>query len=80
MMALVLAVSYFTLAYLGRSLKLKTISKLLLEASRRILGIPDFLFYAPADGIKVLLQRSDKGPLGFLPRQIANSQIRLFET
>ena len=62
MMALVLAVSYFTMAYLGRRLKLKAISKLLLEASRRIFGITDFCFYALADGIKALLQRSDKGP------------------
>ena len=78
MMALVLTVSYFTMAYLGRRLKLKAISKLLLEASRRIFGIPDFRFYALADGIKALLQRSDKGPLRFLPQQIANSQIPLF--
>jgi type IV secretory pathway VirB3-like protein len=63
MMALVLAVSCFTMAYLGQRLKLKAISKLLLEASRRIFRIPDFRFYALADGIKALLQRSDKGPL-----------------
>ena len=78
MMAPVLAVSYFTMAWLGGRLKLKAISKLLLEASRRIFGIPDFRFYALADGIKELLQRSDKGPLRFLPQQTANSQIPLF--
>jgi hypothetical protein len=78
LMALVLAVSYFTMAYLGRRLKLKAISKLLLEASRRIFGIPDFRFYAFADGIKELLQRSDKGPLRSRPPQTANSQIPLF--
>jgi hypothetical protein len=73
MMALVLAVCCFTLAYLGRRLKLKAISKLLLEASRRIFGITDFRFSALADGIKALLQRSYKGPLRFLPQQMANS-------
>lgn len=80
MMALVLAVSYFTMAYLGQRLKLKAISRLLLEASRRIFGIPDFRFYALADGIKALLQRSDKGPLRSPPPQTANSQIPLFST
>jgi hypothetical protein len=80
MMALVLAVCCFTLAYLGRRLKLKAISKLLLEASRRIFGITDFRFSALADSIKELQQGSDNTPLRFLPQRIANSQIPLLAT
>jgi len=78
MMALVLAVSYFTMAYIGRRLKLKAISKLLLDVSRRIFGIPDFRFYALADGIKELLQRSHKGPLRFLSDKSLQHQFSLF--
>jgi hypothetical protein len=63
MMALVLAVSYFTMAYIGLRVKLKAVSSLLLRVSRLIFGIPEFRYYALADGIKELLLRSNKGPM-----------------
>ncbi|MFH1891872.1 MAG: transposase [Candidatus Zixiibacteriota bacterium] len=78
MMALVLAVSYFTMAYLGRRIKLKAISGLLLRVSKRIFGIPDFRFYALSDGIRELLRRNDKGPLRNLPNQLHKYQLSLF--
>jgi hypothetical protein len=58
MMALVLAVSYFTMAYLGLRIKLKAISRVLLKVSNRIFGVPDFRFYALSDGIRELLGRN----------------------
>jgi hypothetical protein len=64
MMALVLAVAYFTMTYLTRRLKLKALSRLLLKASRRIFGIPEFRYYAVSDGIKELLKHTNTGPLG----------------
>ena len=78
MMALVLAVAYFTMAYLGRRVKLKAISGLLLKVSKRIFGIPDFRYYALADGIRELLKRSDKGIWRSTPRDSPQYQFSLF--
>lgn len=78
MMALVLAVAYFTMAYLGRRVKLKAISGLLLKVSKRIFGIPDFRYYALADGIRELLKRSDKGIWRPKPRDSPQYQMLLF--
>ena len=78
MMALVLAVSYFTMAHLGQRIKLKAISRVLLRVSRRIFGIPDFRFYALSDGIRELLRRSDKGPLRNLLIRSPKYQLSLF--
>lgn len=78
MMALVLAAAYFTMVYLARRLKLKAISGLVLKASRRIFGIPDFRYYALADGIRELLKRNDKGPLRFLSHKMPQYQFSLF--
>jgi hypothetical protein len=52
MMALVTAVAYFTMAYLGLTTKLRVLMRHLLKAAKRVFGIPEFRFYALADGIK----------------------------
>jgi hypothetical protein len=52
MMALVMAVAYFTMAYLGLKTKLRVLMRHLLRAAKRVFGIPEFRFYALADGIK----------------------------
>jgi len=78
MMALVLAVSYFTMAYIGLRVKLKAVSSLLLRVSRRIFGVPEFRYYALADGIKELLRRSNKGPVRALPDNNSQYQFHLF--
>jgi hypothetical protein len=52
MMALVTAVAYFTMAYLGLKTKLRVLMRHLLKAAKRVFGIPEFRFYALADGIK----------------------------
>lgn len=78
MMALVLAAAYFTMAYLARRIKLKAISGLVLRASRRIFGIPDFRYYALSDGIRELLKRNDKGIWRTTSRDSPQYQISLF--
>jgi hypothetical protein len=49
MMALV---AYFTMAYLGLKTKLLVLMRHLLKAVKRLFGIPEFRFYALADGIR----------------------------
>jgi len=65
MLALVLAVNYFTMVYLGINTKLRVLAKRILEAARRLFGVPDFRFYALADGIRGLLFGRHKGLDGF---------------
>jgi hypothetical protein len=48
---LVLAAMYFTAAVLGRKMKLKILAGHVLKAAKRLFGIPDFRYYALADGI-----------------------------
>jgi len=78
MMVLVLAVAYFASVYVGRKLKLRVISSILTRISKRIFGIPDFRYYAIADGIKELLSRNMKGPLRLLPKWVPKNQLSLF--
>jgi len=46
MMALVTAVTNFTMAYLGLKTKLRVLMRHLLKAAKRVFGIPEFRFYA----------------------------------
>lgn len=57
MTALVLAAAYFSARWLGRSIKLSILSTHVLKAAKRFFGIPDFHYYALADGIARLLSR-----------------------
>jgi len=65
MMALILAVAYFAMVYLGIKTKLRVLARHVLKAARRLFGIPDFRFYALADGIRDLLFGRKKGLEGF---------------
>lgn len=78
MMALVLAAAYFASVYIGSKLKMKVLSAIIMRISKRIFGIPDFRYYAIADGIKELLSRNIKGPLRFLPKWTPKNQLSLF--
>lgn len=80
MMALELAVAYFTMVYLGIKTKLRVLARHVLRAARRLFGIPDFRFYALDDGIRELLFGRQKGLEGF--RQMLkteNMQMSLFD-
>ena len=61
--ALVLAASFFAAVYLGSRAKLEILAYHVLKAAKRIFGIPDFRYYALADGIKEVLSRAGKGIL-----------------
>ena len=81
MMALVLAAVHFAAVYLGRRPKLEIMAVHIMRAAKRIFGIPDFRFYALADGIGKILDRADKGPYKkrILPQK-GPQQLSLFET
>lgn len=80
MMALILAVSYFTMAYLGIKTKLRILARHVLKAARRLFGIPDFRFYALADGIRELLFGRKKGLEGLAQMlKTETMQLGLFD-
>jgi hypothetical protein len=57
MMAFVLAAAYFTAVRLGTETKLRILAANILPTARRLFGIPDFRYYALADGILSILRR-----------------------
>ena len=61
MAALVLAAACFAAVYLGTNAKLNILALHALKAAKRLFGIPDFRYYAIADGIKSILTRSGQG-------------------
>lgn len=61
MLAILMAVVYFTAVYLGIKLKLRVLAGHLVKAARRVFGIPAFRLYALADGIKHLLFNRARG-------------------
>jgi len=81
MMALVLAAVHFAAVYLGTRPKLEIMAVHIMRTAKRIFGIPDFRFYALADGIGKILDRTDKGPYKkrVLPQK-GQQQLSLFET
>ena len=81
MAALVLAASYFGAVYLGRKAKLEILAFHVLKSAKKIFEIPDFRYYALADGIKEVLSRAGRGIFGtrVLPKQNLG-QFLLFNT
>jgi len=61
MAALVLAAAFFTAVRIGYTPKIQILALHALNAAQRIFGIPDFRYYALADGIKAILSRSGQG-------------------
>lgn len=55
--ALVMASAYFGAAWLGQSLKLAVLASRVMKVARRFFGVPEFHYYALADGIGFLLSR-----------------------
>jgi hypothetical protein len=79
--ALVLCAAYFASVYLGESLKLQVLTRRVLKAAKRFFGVPEFHYYALADGIAAILSRSSKGPLcGSPPKIPIDNQQWLFNT
>jgi hypothetical protein len=71
--ALVLAASFFASVYLGTRAKLEILPLHVLQATKRIFGIPDFRYHALADCIKEVLSRTGKGILGSKPMPHPNA-------
>ncbi len=63
MAALVLAACFFAAVHLGQKPKLQILTLHAITAAQRIFGIPDFHYYAIADGIKEILSKVRSGPL-----------------
>jgi len=55
--ALVMAAAYFAAVWLGESLKLAVLASRVCRVAKRFFGVPEFHYYALADGIQVLLSR-----------------------
>ena len=80
MMALVLAVAYFAMVYLGIRTKLKLLAGHALKAAQRVFGVADFRFYALADGIREFLFGRNSGLQRFHHHWIEeNNQLHLFD-
>lgn len=54
MAALIAAVAYFAAAWLGRQLKLGVLAEHIAKVSKRMFDVPEFFYYAIADGLKWL--------------------------
>jgi hypothetical protein len=63
LVAIVLAVAFFAGTVLGEGLKLSVLARHVTRLAKRFFGVPDFHYYALADGIATLLSRSGSGPL-----------------
>jgi hypothetical protein len=55
MAALVMVAAYFACVYLEKTVKLKILLQRIYQSAKRIYGIPEFRYYALADGIKQIL-------------------------
>ena len=60
MIVLVNAVAFFTASVIGTRMKLEILATHLIKASKRLFGIPDFRYYAIADGIREVCARSPR--------------------
>ena len=76
----VLAASYFAAVWLGAKTKLEILAMHVMDAAKRIFGIPDFRYYALADGISAVFKRVGKGPLCAEIQPVClNLQLPLFD-
>ncbi len=57
MAAIVLTTAHFSMTWIGNSDKRAILAKSIADASLRIHKLPEFHFYAIADGIRMLLSR-----------------------
>ena len=65
MMAMALLAMHFAMTHLAQETKLEVLCHHALIASKRLFGIPDFRFYAIADGIKEILSGRRTAPFDF---------------
>jgi hypothetical protein len=73
MMAMALLAMYFSMVYLGQQTKLAILCHHALAAGKRLFGIPDFRYYAIADGIRTILASRQRPAFDFTPTSEQNS-------
>jgi len=78
MMGLVLAAAFFAASWLGAKAKLHILAHHILEAAQRIFGIPNFRYYALADGIHDILRQKGKPPDTQKNKELPSLQLDLF--
>ena len=80
LMSLVLVVSYFAAKVLDVGSKLRITAAYILKSAQRVFGIPDFRYYAIADGLRNLFMRHPGKPYAqFAPKWVEqNPQRPLF--
>lgn len=80
LMALALVAMYFTMVELGQQTKLAVLCHHALRAAKRLFGIPDFCYYAIADGIRAICAGRQTPPFDFsAPDPAAFAQLDLFD-
>ena len=81
LIALVLAAAYFSGVWLGESLKLAVLATRVAQVAKRFFGVPDFHYYALADGISVLFSKIGRWLPGQKrdPQDISPYQTLLFQ-
>ena len=78
LVAVVLVAVYFSAVWLGESNKLEVLTTRITQAARRFFGVPDFHYYALADGLAVLLSRLGRfTPRPSSPPSPSNRQLAL---
>ena len=65
---LVMAASYFAAVVLDAKAKLKVMTGYVLKAAKRLFGIPDFHYYAIADGLTNIFQRHPGRIISYSPK------------
>jgi len=78
LMPLVLAVLYFCACILERDTRLRIMARYVERAAKRLFGIPDFKYYALADGLRALLTRHPGKPHP-PPRALNHPQLDLWD-
>lgn len=74
--SLVLAASFFAAVHIGYSSKLEILALHALKAAQRVFGIPNFRYYALADGIKEILSKAGQG-IATKKQEVGGAQAQL---
>jgi len=76
-MPLVCAAAYFAAVLLDTASKLKVMAGYVLQAAKRVFGIPEFHYYCIADGLTSIFMRYPGRIFRLLPRDITQGTLFL---
>ena len=77
LMPLVLAAMYFAACVLDHDVRLRVMACFVEKAAKRLFGIPDFKYYALADGLRAIFTRHPGRPVAHKPPDVPR-QMTLF--